>query len=41
MKPDAMDLPTFIQKANMLAGTQWAEVVSQYGERMTRCRDDR
>lgn len=37
MTPDAMDLPTFIQKANMLAGTQWARVVAQYGERMTRC----
>ena len=37
MKPDAMDLPTFIQKANMLAGTQWADVISQFGERMTRC----
>jgi len=35
MASDAMDLPTFIQKANMLAGTQWAEVIAQYGERMT------
>ncbi len=35
--PDAMDLPTFIRKANVLAGTQWAEVISQYGNRMVRC----
>ena len=32
--PDAMGLPTFIQRANMLARTQWAEVIAQYGDRM-------
>ena len=37
MRPAAMDLPTFIQKANMLARTQWTEVITQYSERMTRC----
>ena len=34
MRTGKMDLPSFIQKANMLAGTQWAEVIAQYGERM-------
>lgn len=36
MRPEAMTLPTFIRKANMLAGTQWAEVIVKYGKRMTR-----
>lgn len=36
MTTDAMDLPTFIQKANMMAGTQWGGIIAKHGERMTR-----
>jgi hypothetical protein len=28
MAPESMDLPTFLEKANMLAGTRWQDVVS-------------
>jgi hypothetical protein len=28
MAPESLDLPTFIEKANMLAGTRWQDVVS-------------
>jgi hypothetical protein len=34
MSPHAMDLPSFIQKANMLAGTRWQDVVSSYRTKM-------
>ena len=34
MTPDALDLPTFIQKANMFAGTRWQDVVSCCKARM-------
>ena len=34
MTPEALDLPTFIEKANMLAGTRWQDVVSYYRDRI-------
>jgi len=34
MTPEALDLPTFIEKANMLAGTRWQDVVSCCRDRM-------